>query len=246
VAVDVGASSADPSGEATIRLASGVEREWITATSIAVEHSFDAAAGRVRAKRITRYDAIVLAATDVPVDPIAAGHLLTAAILERGPRDVDRQLLARCAAAGIDAAFESLVRTVAPALRTIDDLRLVDGLPPPVVHRLSRDAPVDLPLPSGRRARLDYRNDGRIVAAVKVQELFGLADTPRIGPSRIAVTVELLAPSGRPVQVTSDLRSFWTTGYQEVRRELRARYPRHPWPDDPWTAQPTHRTVKRS
>jgi HrpA-like RNA helicase len=193
-----------------------------------------------------RYGAIVLSATDAPVDPIAAGDLLTAAIIDRGPRDVDRQVLARCAAAGIDAAFESLVRTVAPALRTIEDLRLVDGLPPTVAHRLSRDAPIDLPLPSGRRTRLDYRDDGRIVAAVKLQELFGLADTPRIGPSRVPVTFELLAPNGRPVQVTSDLRSFWTTGYQEVRRELRARYPRHPWPDDPGTAQPTHRTVRRS
>jgi ATP-dependent helicase HrpB len=100
-------------------------------------------------------------------------------------------------------------------------------------------------LPSGRRARLDYRADGRVVAAVKVQELFGLAETPRIGRGRVPVTFELLAPNGRPVQVTADLKSFWTTGYQEVRRELRARYPRHPWPEDPWTAQPTHRTVRR-
>jgi len=78
-----------------------------------------------------------------------------------------------------------------------------------------------------------------------LQELFGLAESPRLGPHQTPVTFELLAPSGRPVQVTADLRSFWMNGYQEVRKELRARYPRHPWPEDPWTAQATHRTKKR-
>ena len=110
---------------------------------------------------------------------------------------------------------------------------------------VERQAPIDLLLPSGRRRRLEYQADGRIVAAVKLQELFGLADSPRLGPRQTPVTFELLAPSGRPVQVTADLRSFWTNGYQEVRKELRARYPRHPWPEDPWTAQATHRTKKR-
>jgi ATP-dependent helicase HrpB len=103
--------------------------------------------------------------------------------------------------------------------------------------------PPTLPLPSGRSAKLDYRDDGSIVASVKLQELFGLADTPRIGTT--PVTFELLSPAGRPVQVTRDLRSFWNGAYQEVRKELRARYPRHPWPEDPWTAPPTHRTKKK-
>jgi HrpA-like RNA helicase len=103
--------------------------------------------------------------------------------------------------------------------------------------------PATLPLPSGRSAKLDYRDDGSIVASVKLQELFGLADTPRIGTT--PVTFELLSPAGRPVQVTRDLRSFWNGAYQEVRKELRARYPRHPWPEDPWTAPPTHRVKRR-
>jgi ATP-dependent helicase HrpB len=171
---------------------------------------------------------------------------LTAAILAQGPRDADRHLLARCRVAGLDVSFDTLVHAAASSARSLDEVRLADGLPPHVAQRLSRDAPVDLALPSGRRAKLDYREDGRIVAGVKLQELFGLADTPRIGPSGVPITFELLAPNGRPVQVTSDLRSFWTTGYQEVRRELRARYPRHPWPEEPWTARPTHRTVRRS
>jgi ATP-dependent helicase HrpB len=112
-------------------------------------------------------------------------------------------------------------------------------------RKLDQLAPPAMALPSGRNARLDYRDDGTVFAAVKLQELFGLAETPRLGPSAIPITIELLSPAGRPVQITRDLRSFWDKTYEEVRRELRARYPRHPWPDDPWTATPTHRTRKR-
>ena len=99
-------------------------------------------------------------------------------------------------------------------------------------------------LPSGRHATLDFRDDGSIVASVKLQELFGLAETPRVGPDQTPVTFELLAPNGRPVQTTRDLRSFWENTYPQIRKQLRARYPRHPWPEDPWTAKPTHRTKK--
>ena len=119
------------------------------------------------------------------------------------------------------------------------------GLEDPHDRRLAQLAPERIDLPSGRTAKLEYREDGAVVASVKLQELFGLADTPRIGPHKTPVTFALLSPAGRPVQVTRDLRSFWNKGYLEVRRELRARYPRHPWPDDPWTATATHRTKKR-
>ncbi|HEX8171935.1 MAG TPA: ATP-dependent helicase C-terminal domain-containing protein [Thermoanaerobaculia bacterium] len=109
------------------------------------------------------------------------------------------------------------------------------------VHQL---APERLALPSGRSVQLEYRDDGSVVASVKLQELFGLADTPRLGPHQTPVTFALLSPAGRPVQVTSDLRSFWNSGYQQVRKELRARYPKHPWPENPWTAVATHRTKR--
>jgi HrpA-like RNA helicase len=99
-------------------------------------------------------------------------------------------------------------------------------------------------LPSGRKATLDFRDDGSVVVSVKLQELFGLAETPRVGPNQTPVTFELLAPNGRPVQTTRDLRSFWQNMYPQLRKELRGRYPKHPWPEDPWTAQPTHRTKK--
>jgi len=84
-----------------------------------------------------------------------------------------------------------------------------------------------------------------VTASVKLQELFGLGETPRVGPRKEPVVFALLAPSGRPVQVTRDLRSFWERTYPEVRKELRGRYPKHPWPDDPWTAAPTARTKRR-
>jgi ATP-dependent helicase HrpB len=110
-----------------------------------------------------------------------------------------------------------------------------------VLRALDRLAPATLPVPSGRRVPLDYRADGSVVAAVKLQELFGLAESPRLGPRDEPVVFELLAPNGRPVQTTRDLRSFWERTYPEVRRELRGRYPKHPWPDDPWSAKPTAR-----
>ncbi|QOX78817.1 ATP-dependent helicase HrpB [Trichlorobacter lovleyi] len=104
--------------------------------------------------------------------------------------------------------------------------------------------PVELAVPSGRHVRLDYTADEGPVLSVKLQELFGLAESPLICRGRRAVLVHLLSPAGRPVAVTRDLRGFWGRGYQEVRKELRGRYPKHPWPDDPWNAVATHRTKK--
>jgi ATP-dependent helicase HrpB len=99
-------------------------------------------------------------------------------------------------------------------------------------------------VPSGREMTIDYADDGSVSVSVKLQELFGLAETPRIGPSKTPITFHLLAPNGRPVQTTQDLKSFWERTYPEVRKELRGRYPKHPWPEDPWRATPTHRSTK--
>lgn len=105
--------------------------------------------------------------------------------------------------------------------------------------RLNELAPTHLQVPSGSRLRLRYTPGEPPVLAVKLQELFGLADTPRIAEGRIAVTLHLLSPARRPIQVTQDLRGFWERTYAEVKKELKGRYPKHPWPDDPWTATPT-------
>ena len=92
-------------------------------------------------------------------------------------------------------------------------------------------------VPSGRSVPLRYEPGKPPVLAVRIQELFGWSETPRIARGRAAVLLHLLAPNMRPQQVTDDLRSFWNTGYQVVRKELRRRYPKHAWPEDPWSAK---------
>ncbi len=106
-------------------------------------------------------------------------------------------------------------------------------------------APTHVVVPTGSRVRVDYADPAAPVLAVRLQELFGLADTPRVGHNRVVLTLHLLSPAHRPVQVTRDLAGFWRSSYFDVRRELRGRYPRHPWPDDPTTAEPTRRAKPR-
>ncbi|MEU5960719.1 ATP-dependent helicase HrpB [Micromonospora parva] len=112
--------------------------------------------------------------------------------------------------------------------------------------RLDELAPERIDVPSGSRIRLDYGDPAAPVLAVKLQETFGWPAAPRIADGRVPVLLHLLSPAGRPVAVTADLASFWRTGYPQVRSELRGRYPRHPWPEDPATATPTrHATPRR-
>jgi len=111
---------------------------------------------------------------------------------------------------------------------------------------LEQLAPSHLPAPSGSRIALDYSGGNGPVMAVKLQELFGLTDTPTVADGRATVLIHLLSPAGRPMQVTRDLRSFWNTVYPDVKKELKGRYPKHPWPDDPWSAVPTRFARRRS
>jgi ATP-dependent helicase HrpB len=127
---------------------------------------------------------------------------------------------------------------VASALRRL--------LPWAQAARLDAVAPERLPVPSGSKVRVDYADPAAPVLAVKVQEAFGWADAPRLAEGRVPVLLHLLSPAGRPVAVTRDLASFWATGYPQVRGELRGRYPRHPWPEDPTTATPTKRIARRA
>jgi len=109
------------------------------------------------------------------------------------------------------------------------------------MREIERLAPERLVVPSGSQIRVDYAAGELPVLAVKLQELFGLADTPRVAAGRVAVLIHLLSPAGRPLAVTQDLRSFWDNVYPEVKKEMRGRYPKHPWPDDPWNAPATRR-----
>jgi len=102
---------------------------------------------------------------------------------------------------------------------------------------LDQHAPEAVAVPSGSRIRLQYADDGAApILAARLQELFGWAETPRLAAGRAPVLLHLLGPNYRPVQVTMDLKNFWNTTYAEVRKNLRARYPKHPWPEDPWNA----------
>ncbi|HRQ64847.1 MAG TPA: ATP-dependent helicase C-terminal domain-containing protein [Xanthomonadaceae bacterium] len=110
---------------------------------------------------------------------------------------------------------------------------------------LDREAPLRLSVPSGMQRAIAYAEGEAPLLAVKLQELFGLAETPAIARGRVPLTLHLLSPAGRPLQVTRDLKSFWTHIYPEVRKEMKGRYPRHPWPEDPWSAPATHRAKPR-
>ncbi len=109
--------------------------------------------------------------------------------------------------------------------------------------RLDELAPERIAVPSGSAIRVDYADPERPVLAVKLQEMFGLQDSPEI--AGVPVLVHLLSPAGRPAAVTADLASFWRDGYRAVRAELRGRYPKHPWPEDPAGAEPTRHTNAR-
>jgi len=256
--------------EARVRVASAIEAGWLEDLFPGAVHEtsalvWDGARGRVVARARTAYHDLVLAErirTDV--DPVAAGEVLAAAVragaagsallgeeteallarvrfLARAMSELDwppdppalaREALAalatgRATLAGLDAA------AVADALRGL--------LSHPQRAALAREAPVEWRLPSGRLVRLRYEPERPPAVAARIQELFGLAASPRVAGSRVALVFELLAPSGRPVQVTDDLASFWRTTYAEVRRELRGRYPKHDWPEDPLTATPSTR-----
>lgn len=213
--------------EALVRIAAVIERDWLVPTHRDVAHTLSN--GKVRATERVWYGAILLNEINVAPDPEEA-RLLRA---REQRANVDPHLERRLAFAGLAVNWDEVIEQYG------------GELPYDVKRRLDALAPDRLPLPSGRTTALEYREDGSILASVKLQELFGLADTPRLGPGKTAVTFALLSPAGRPMQVTSDLRSFWNNGYQEVRKELRAKYPRHPWPDDPWTAEATHRTTRR-
>ena len=135
-------------------------------------------------------------------------------------------------------------------LDALDESSLGDALKSAVDwslrQRVDQLAPTRIVVPSGMERRIDYLLDDHgepasPVLAVKLQELFGLAQTPRVAEGRIALTIHLLSPGGRPLQVTQDLAGFWERTYPEVKKEMKGRYPRHPWPDDPWNATATHR-----
>jgi ATP-dependent helicase HrpB len=262
-------------GEALVRQASTVERAWVDggATRVETRAEFDAARERVVTVRRVMLGALVLeeaegGAADA-VDPAEIERVLRAA----AARDVRRALdVARPEIAGLlarlaclaewcpelalptfdDAALMAALADLAPGCRSFADLRrapleavLRGRLTRAQLAALERDAPERIQVPSGSRIRLAYEPGLPPVLAARIQELFGLRETPRVGAGRVPVVVHLLAPNGRPQQVTADLASFWRDAYFDVKKELRRRYPKHAWPDDPLTATPETKPRRR-
>jgi ATP-dependent helicase HrpB len=236
------------------------------------ELAWDVDAGAVRARRVVRLGALVLeeAALRDP-DPERVARVLLeqvrAAGLEALPWSDDaRRLRERLAFArewdgegwpdvSDDALRDALDDWLLPHLvgmRRWDDLRRLD-LGALLLARvdwarraaLDHLAPTHQTVPSGSRVRIDYADPRAPVLAVRLQELFGLQETPRVAQGRVALVLHLLSPAHRPVQVTRDLAGFWRSSYFDVRRDLRGRYPRHHWPEDPLQATPTHRVKPR-
>lgn len=256
VAVDVQAARRGEAAEATIRIASAIDGAWLrrgdgqhetvaALGAVRIVHQFDASSGRVRAIEREYYGAIIVAERTGTAEPEEVARLLADAYRARGWSEADAQLSRRMRFAGLAVDPETLVAAAAAGRSSLAEIDLRGALDWASARDLDRLAPETLTVPSGRSTRLHYQEDGAVVAAVKLQELFGLAQSPRLGARREPIVFELLAPNGRPVQTTRDLRSFWDTTYQEVRKELRGRYPRHPWPEDPWTAPATARTKRR-
>ncbi|MCD4535118.1 ATP-dependent helicase HrpB [Nocardioides sp. cx-169] len=259
--------------DATIRAAAPLDEDLALEAASALWREDEEVAwrdGRVVARRTTSLGAIELT-SDRLADP--APHLVAAAVREGLRSDGLAVLPWGEAATALRARLAFLHRTLGGPWPDVSDEALVEGverwlgpdlarvrgagdlrrvdvnaalrrlLPWPEAGRLDELAPERVTVPSGSAVRVDYTGD-QPVLAVRIQEVFGWAAAPALAGGRVPLLLHLLSPARRPVAVTADLASFWDTGYPQVRAELRGRYPKHAWPDDPRTAPPT-RGVRR-
>jgi ATP-dependent helicase HrpB len=215
-----------------------------------------------------RLGAILLSEKMVRADPNDVAIALLDALIRRGflGREEIKHELARMAfayrveprdayavdAAGLESSANEWLLPALSGIRSLVaaekiDLReaLLARLDYRDRKRLDEIAPTHVVVPTGTRVSVDYSHIEAPSVAVRIQELFGLLDTPKVGLGRVPLTLNLLSPAHRPVQVTRDLAGFWKNSYFDVRKDLRGRYPKHPWPDDPATATPTRRTKPR-
>jgi ATP-dependent helicase HrpB len=269
VCVDVDGAGAD----ALVRIASGVRRDWLPAERIITRHEveFDEQAGRLAAVKRTRFDDLVLDETPGHFEDESAAAVALAAAsamyFDRVAPPPDSQAgqfrtRVRCLRdwvpdLGLPSLDDEQLKEQLPELcrgkRSLEDVRngnwldAIRGLMTyPQLQAVERDAPERIEIPSGSRITLQYEVGRPPVLAARIQELFGLAETPRVAGGRVKVLLHLLAPNYRPQQVTDDLASFWKNTYPQVRKDLRTRYPRHSWPEDPLTAEAIRGPRRRS
>jgi len=266
--IDVDAGST----EALVRMASGVRREWLSPERMTeiTEVEFNPNTQKIEAKRIVRFEDLLLSSTPVlmPDDEVAGRVLAEAANaqFDRVCPAADSpagQYLTRLRCLGEwmpelglpalgEAGMREILSWLCPGRRSFEELRKADWLGA-IQGRLShsqrqaveREAPERIDVPSGSAIALAYEVDRPPVLAVRIQEMFGMADTPRIAGGKVKVLLHLLAPNYRPQQVTDDLASFWANTYSTVRKELRARYPKHSWPENPLEAEAVRGAKRR-
>jgi ATP-dependent helicase HrpB len=270
--VELDAGSSGPLSEALVRKASEIEPAWLPAERLrtTIDLEFDDSRDRVAAWKRTRYEDLIIAEAEVPPpDAAETARVLAAAAAGRLDRALpldDPEIAAFLARIrsladwmpelALPRFTEDELRELLPALaagrKSFAELRrapLLDVLQGALSYQqleaVRREAPERLEVPSGSQIRIAYEPGRPPVLAARIQEMFGLAETPRVAAGRVPVLLHLLAPNGRPQQVTHDLRSFWENTYRQVRKELAGRYPRHAWPEDPWNAKPQRRPQRR-
>ncbi|GEO06658.1 ATP-dependent helicase HrpB [Adhaeribacter aerolatus] len=247
-------------------------RYFVGQIKLQPEVKWDTATERITARQLKTLGALIL--EEAPLqnpDPDLLAEVLIQAIKERGVNRLPWSDEAQTTRNRLlflhnlepnnwpDASDEALTATLDQwlkphllGLRSLEQVArlnfnqlLLAGLSWEKQQEMDRLAPTHLSVPSGSRIAVDYTVKDTPVLAVRLQEIFGMLDTPRIANGKVSVLMHLLSPASRPVQVTRDLRSFWNTGYFEVRKDLRGRYPKHHWPEDPLSALPTRGTKKR-
>ncbi|HZZ42710.1 MAG TPA: ATP-dependent helicase HrpB [Tepidisphaeraceae bacterium] len=275
VAIDARSDDRSRQREAIVRIASQIEESWLEELfphEVQKKRSaiFDPQTQRIIGVSGTYYrDLTLREERNVAVDPQTAGQVLADALLPTAQSFFDRDdtaknLLARVALLREhlpehpwpifdDAELREVFTQACAGRRSVEEITsarlsesLMTQLPWPLDRLLEEHAPESLTVPTGNRIKLQYETGKPPVLAVRLQEIFGLTQTPRLAQGRVPVLLHLLGPNYRPVQITADLQSFWANTYFQVRKDLRAQYPKHSWPADPLTAPPVAKGRRRN
>ncbi len=275
VAIDTRHNPAAARAESIVRIACRIEPQWLSellpqSVTKQIVAEYDQSRERVIGASRTMYaDLVIDEQLNAPVDDATAAQVLAEALAPRAVALLERDEAAANFLARLDLLRRhmpehpwptlqgpGLVEIVRDAcagkrsLASIDSSSLLQALRARLIYPLDRlldqHAPDTIEVPTGNRIRLTYIAGQSPRLAVRLQELFGLAATPLVCGGRVPVVLELLGPNYRPAQVTEDLASFWKNTYPQVRKDLRARYPKHSWPDDPLTAPPQAKGRRRT